>query len=76
MNHSVLTEALEQPGSKTHVHVHNIVNYATQISDKQKKISYDVASGSERTPCIKFDKPLVVYRFSGNVMTSLSTLCT
>ena len=32
------------------------------------KLSYGVASGSEITPCIKIDKPLVVYRFSGNVM--------
>ena len=30
-------------------------------------LSYDVASGSEIKPCIKIDKPLVVYRFSGNV---------
>ena len=32
-------------------------------------LSYDVASGSEITPCNKICKPLVVYRFSGNVMT-------
>ena len=38
--------------------------------------SNDVASGSELTPCIKIDKPLVVYRFLGNVMTSITTLCT
>ena len=37
-------------------------------------LSYDVASGSEITPCIKIDKPLVVYRFTGNVMTSIITL--
>ena len=28
-------------------------------------LSYDVASGSEITPCIKIDKPLVIYRFLG-----------
>ena len=39
-------------------------------------LSYDVASGSEITPCNKIDKPLVVYRFKGNVMTSLTTLRT
>ena len=39
-------------------------------------LSYDVASGSGITPCNKIDKPLVVYRFSGNVMTSITTLCT
>ena len=35
-----------------------------------ENISYDVASGSEIMPCIKINKSLVVYRFSGtcNVM--------
>ena len=37
-------------------------------------LSYDVASGSEITPCNKIDKPLVVYRFTANVMTSITTL--
>ena len=39
-------------------------------------LSYDVASGSKITPCNKIDKPLVVYRFTGNVMTSITTLRT
>ena len=39
-------------------------------------LSHDVASGSEITPCNKICKPLVVYRFSGNVMTSITTLRT
>ena len=39
-------------------------------------LSYDVASGSEITPCNKICKPLVVYRFSRNVMTSITTLRT
>ena len=39
-------------------------------------LSYDVASGSEITPCNKIAKPLVVYRFTGNVMTSIATLHT
>ena len=39
-------------------------------------LSYDVASESEITPCNKICKPLVVYRFSGNVMTSKTTLRT
>ena len=39
-------------------------------------LSYDVASGSEITPCNKICKPLVVYRFTGNVMTSIATLRT
>ena len=37
-------------------------------------LSYDVASGSEITPCNKICKPLVVYRFTGNVMTFITTL--
>ena len=28
-----------------------------------KYVSYDVASGSEITPCNKIDKPLMVYRY-------------
>ena len=40
------------------------------------KLSYDVASGSEIMPCNKIDKPLVVYRLTGNVMTSITTLRT
>ena len=39
-------------------------------------LSYDVTSGSEITPCNKIDKPLVVYRFSGNIMMSITTLHT
>ena len=35
--------------------------------------NYDVASVSETTPCDKIGKPLVVYRFSGNVMAFKST---
>ena len=37
-------------------------------------LSRDVASGSDITPCNQIIKPLVVYRFSGNVMTSIITL--
>ena len=39
-------------------------------------LSYEIASGSEITPCNKIDKPLVVYRFTGNVMTSITMLRT
>ena len=51
----------------------------TEKEDKTTQktfLSYDVASGSEITPCNKIDKPLVVYRFTGNVMTSITTLRT
>ena len=37
-------------------------------------LSYEVASGSEIMPCNKIDKPLVVYRSSGNVMMSITML--
>ena len=43
---------------------------------EENTLSYDVASGSEITPCNKIDKPLVVYRFTGNVITSITTLRT
>ena len=39
-------------------------------------LSYDVAPGSEITPCNKIDKPIVIYRFTGNVMTSITTFHT
>ena len=39
-------------------------------------LSYDIASGSEITPCNKIDKPLVVYRCSENVMKSKTTMRT
>ena len=44
--------------------------------EHRRRLSYDVESGSEITPCNKIDKPLVVYRFTGNVMTSITTLRT
>ena len=43
----------------------------TAASDESNcNLSYDIASEIEITPCIKIDKPLVVYRFSVNLMTS------
>ena len=30
-------------------------------------LSHDVTSESDITPCIKIDKPLVVYRFTGKL---------
>ena len=36
-------------------------------------LSCDIASGSKITPCNKIDKLLVVYRYSGNVMASITT---
>ena len=43
---------------------------------RELQLSYDVASASEITPYNKICKPLVVYHFSGNVMTSITTLRT
>ena len=37
-------------------------------------LSHDVASGSDITLCNNIDKPLVVYRFLGNVIASVITL--
>ena len=42
----------------------------------EHSLSYDVASGSDKTPCNKIDKRLVAYRFTGNVMTSITKLRT
>ena len=50
--------------------------HQTTLVGKEIELSYDVASGSEITPCNKTDKPIVVYRFTGNVMTSITTLHT
>ena len=44
--------------------------------DLYVSLSCDVASGSEITPCNKINKTLVVYRFSGNIMTPVTTLRT
>ena len=46
----------------------NMVNIYEMTLSVKLCFSYDIASGSDITPCIKIDKPLVVYRFSGNVM--------
>ena len=51
---------------KTHTQIEYIMGY----------LWYDVANGNEITPCNKIDKPLVVYRFSGKVRTSVTTLRT
>ena len=48
-----------------------LINAAEKIT-----LSYDITSGSEIRPCNKIDKPLVVYRSSENVMTSITMLRT
>ena len=37
-------------------------------------LSHDFESGSEIMPCNKIDKPRVVYKFLGNVMTFITSL--
>ena len=46
------------------------------VFDINRYSSYDLGSGSEITPCNKIDKPLVVYRFTGNLMMSVTTFRT
>ena len=48
--------------------------YLQQFKNHFVNLSYNVASGSEIMSCNKIDKPLVVYRFLGNVLTSIITL--
>ena len=45
-----------------------------QYARSYNNLYYDVASGSEIPPCNKIDQPLVVYRFSQKVITSITTL--
>ena len=42
------------------------------LVNSSEYLSHDVATGSEITPCIKINK--VVYRLTGNVMTSITVL--
>ena len=53
---------------------YNKFGVSKYIKSVQQFLSYDVAAGSEIRPCNKIDKPLVVYRYSGNVMTSTTKL--
>ena len=55
---------------------HNKNKQINSTMKEENDLSYDVASGSGIKPCNKIDKPLVVYRFTGNVMTSTATLRT
>ena len=49
--------------------------YCTNISCAGLfSLSHVVASVSDITPCNKIDKPLEVYRFVRNIMTSIITL--
>ena len=59
----------------------NIIKYTncsknSELNGKYLCLSYDVASGSDITLCNKICKPLVVYRLTESVMTSITTLRT
>ena len=56
--------------------VRSIIFMLTLVNSGTFDLSYDAASGSEITPCNEIDKPLVVYRFTGSIMTSITTLRT
>ena len=59
---------------KSHVTAHLIVVVIIRINTINQNIVYHMTAGSEIAPCNKICKPLVVYRFSGNVMTSIKVL--
>ena len=64
----------QPPGS--HVFCESKHDFLCDIFLEYFGLSYDVASVSEIRPCNKIDKPLVVYRFSENVMNSITILHT
>ena len=53
---------------KAQMSLHGLASVFTNRANSES-LSYDIASGSEITPCNKINKPVVVYRFSGNIMT-------
>ena len=52
----------------------NYFEVLTWIEIMYPFLSHNVVSGRYITLCNKIDKPLVVYRFSGSIMTSIITL--
>ena len=62
--------------NSTYFWINPCIYYKKKDNRQYEYLSHDVASGSEITPCNKICKPLVVYRFTGNVMTSITTLRT
>ena len=74
---NALTKPIYKVQNLTHpdIHSHQMESGSTVYAyEAELHLSYDVASGSEITPCNKINKPLVVYRFTGNVMTSITKL--
>ena len=60
----LISAIMVKPRHRT-VSLLNIAKHDTQCQKYFRYIflSYDVASGSDIPPCIKIDKPLLVYRF-------------
>ena len=56
------------------VHVISEKQFSFFVTEQAPYNMTSHASGSEITPCNKIDKPPVVYRFTGNTMTSITTL--
>ena len=54
----------------------SIDSSSLSLQSQKMYLSYDVASGSKITRCNKIGKPLVVYRFTANVMMFMTTLRT
>ena len=69
---------LTASGADTFVTAVLSASYWSNLDTKtaERVLSYDVASMAEITPCNKLDKPLVIYRCLGNVMTPITTLLT
>ena len=71
---TILTSNLSIPALITNILIENRMRKVFEVWNIYHTLSYDVASGSEITPCNKIDKPLVVYRFMGNFMKSINNV--
>ena len=72
-------EILEHGQTKTHkvmailIFISGINKTSKYFKANKNSSSHDVVSGSDKTPCNRMNKPLVVYRFSGMVVMSSTT---
>ena len=57
-----------------YIKIQSIIHNTLHLKWIKMSVYHDVAPGSKITPCNKIVTPLVVYRFSGNVMTSSITM--
>ena len=63
------------PNCLQRLSVEDMSHHKREFKKSLQAVIY-IYHGSEIMTCNKIDKPLVVYRFSGSVMTSITTLCT